>query len=237
MQLYVHEPRSERMAGLCTELANAGFALVSIDEAFFRRDLSLLTREDTMAAGFLLAETDQLAEQIDALRSAACAHPIVVMRDFRSAAAAAQSINLGADQDMVIPIKGFELKARINATIRRAKGHITKEVRVGAVTAFLDGRDPEIDGSRVRLSSKEHEIFQQLALNAGRVVSKAAIYDSVYAVAEVPPFDKVVDVYICKIRKKFDAVTKTGSAYIETVPGRGYRLSADAFDRQQATTR
>lgn len=237
MQLYVHEPRSERMEGLGTELANAGFSLVPIDDAFFARDLSLLTGDDTMSVAFLLAETERLPDQIDALRSAGCAHPIVVMRDFRSARAAADTINLGADQDMVIPIKGIELKARISATIRRAKGHIGKEVRVGAVTAFLDGRDPEIDGLRVHLSSKEHEIFQQLALNAERVISKAAIYDSVYAVAEVPPFDKVVDVYICKIRKKFDAAAKSGSAYIETVPGRGYRLSAEAFDNHQARTR
>lgn len=236
MQLYVHEPRSGRMEGLGTELASTGFSLVPVYEDFFKRDLSLLKSDETMAA-FLLAETDHLAEQIDALRSVGCAHPIVVMRDFRSAAAAAQSINLGADQDMVIPIKGVELKARINATIRRANGHVAKEVRVGAVTAFLDGRDPEIDGLRVRLSGKEQEIFHQLALNAERIVSKAAIYNSIYAVADVPPFDKVVDVYICKIRKKFDAVTTAGSAYIETVHGRGYRLSADAFHRQKASAR
>ena len=234
MQLYVYEPRSERIEGLNTELASAGFSLVPIDDAFFARDLSLLNINDTIATAFLLADTEDVTRQIEALRSAGCPHPIVVMREFRSARAAAYTINLGADQDMVIPIKGIELLARINATVRRAKGHPDKEIQVGRVTAFLDGRDPEIDGQRVKLSSKEHEIFHQLALNAERVVSKAAIYDSVYAVAEVPPFDKVLDVYICKIRKKFDAVADASSAYIETVHGRGYRLSADAFERQQA---
>lgn len=234
MQLFVHEPRTERLQGLKAELSNAGFSLVPINDAYFSRDLSLLNTEGAMSSAFLLADTEDLADQIEALRSANCGHPIVVMRDFRNAQATSQTLNLGADQDMVIPIKGVELLARINATIRRTKGHIAKEVHVGSVTAYLDGRDPEIDGQRVRLSSKEYEIFHQLALNAERVVSKAAIYDSVYAVAEVPPFDKVLDVYICKIRKKFDAVAETSSAYIETVHGRGYRLSADAFERRQA---
>jgi two-component system cell cycle response regulator CtrA len=45
----------------------------------------------------------------------------------------------------------------------------------------------------------------------------------------MPPFEKVIDVYICKIRKKLDAATPGGGRYIETVPGRGYRFSDDAL--------
>ncbi len=76
---------------------------------------------------------------------------------------------------------------------------------MGEVTAYFDGRDPEVAGERVKLSRREHAIFQHLALNAHRVISKAAIYDAVYGMADDQPFDKVIDVYICKIRKKIDA--------------------------------
>ncbi len=64
------------------------------------------------------------------------------------------------------------------------------------------------------------------------MISKSSIYDAVYGVVESPPFDKVVDVYICKIRKKFDEAAEAGARYIETVPGRGYRLSADGLEGQ-----
>jgi two-component system cell cycle response regulator CtrA len=78
----------------------------------------------------------------------------------------------------------------------------------------------------VFLSGREHAVFRQLALNASRVVSKAAIYDAVYGMAEDQPFDKVIDVYICKIRKKIASVAGGGHSYIETVHGRGYKLSS-----------
>ena len=128
-----------------------------------------------------------------------------------------------------MPIKGVDIRARINAVVRRARGQSGDLVQVGEVTAYFDGRDPEVSGRRMKLSRREHAIFNELALSAGRVVSKASIYDSVYGLAEVPPFDKVVDVYICKIRKKLDASVPFGARYIETVPGRGYRFSDDAF--------
>ena len=56
-------------------------------------------------------------------------------------------------------------------------------------------------------------------------MSKAALYDAVYGMAEDQPFDKVIDVYICKIRKKIDLAAGPGHRYIETVHGRGYKLS------------
>ena len=62
-------------------------------------------------------------------------------------------------------------------------------------------------------------------LNAGRVVSKGAIYDAVYGMSEEQPFDKVIDVYICKIRKKIDQSAESGHNYIETVHGRGYKFA------------
>ena len=46
--------------------------------------------------------------------------------------------------------------------------------------------------------------------------------------SEDQPFDKVIDVYICKIRKKIDQAAASGHNYIETVHGRGYKFAAAA---------
>ena len=96
---------------------------------------------------------------------------------------------------------------------------------VGELTAFFDGSDPIVSGSRIKLSKREHSVFQHLALNSNKVISKDAIYDSIYGASIDQPFDKVIDVYICKLRKKFAKAADSGWQYIETVHGRGYKLT------------
>lgn len=226
MHIYLYEPRDDRVNGITAELQTVRIVPIRISEAFFDGDLGLLNREGHTSRPLLLADSASVLNQIAQLRGAGCRNPIMVMRDFRNARAAAQTLDQGADDDVVIPLKGVELRSRINSIIRRAHGHAAQSICIGEVTAYFDGRDPEVAGRRVFLSGREHAIFQYLALNASKVISKAAIYDAIYGLAEEQPFDKVIDVYICKIRKKIDAAACSGHKYIETVHGRGYKMSA-----------
>lgn len=226
MHLYLYEPRDDRLAGIAAELGASRIVPVRVTDAFFDGDLGLLNLGGHGVRPFLLADGPSVMNHISKLRDAGCSNPIVVMRDFRNARAAAQTLDHGADDDIVIPLKGVELRSRINSIMRRANGHAAESIRIGEVTAYFDGRDPDVAGHRVFLSGREHAIFQHLALNAHKVVPKAAIYDAVYGMVEDQPFDKVIDVYICKIRKKIDAAAKSGHRYIETVHGRGYKMSA-----------
>ncbi len=226
MHIYLYEPRDDRIGGLVAELRNAQIVSVRISEAFFEGDLGMLNLEGHNTRPFLLADSALVLDQITQLRSAGCRNPIIVLRDFRNARAAAKTLDCGADDDLVIPLKAIELRSRINSITRRAHGHAAQSLSIGEVTAYFDGRDPEVSGQRVFLSGREHAIFQFLALNASKVISKAAIYEAVYGLAEDQPFDKVIDVYICKIRKKIDAAAASGHRYIETVHGRGYKMSA-----------
>lgn len=234
MYIYLFEPRAERREGLLAELKAAKLAPIEVGEEFFNSDLTLLNRRGSDTRALLLADTPQTLDHIRRLRDADCRNPVLVMRDFRKARDTAAALDAGADDDIVIPLKGFELRARINSILRRAHGHAAESVTIGEVTAYFDGRDPQVAGRRVKLSRREHAIFQHLALNANRVISKAAIYDAVYGMADDQPFDKVIDVYICKIRKKIDAASDTGHQYIETVYGRGYKF-APAEDNGQDT--
>ncbi|MWD28474.1 DNA-binding response regulator [Aquicoccus sp. SCR17] len=226
MHVYLYQPAERRRPALSEELRSERMEPVEIGESFFRGDLRLLNRAGHDSHAFLLGAGPGLIGQILKLRQAGCAHPILVLRDQPDAENVARALDAGADDDVAMPARAMELKARINAVLRRAHGHSADSVTIGEVTAFFDGRDPEVGGRRVRLSRREHAIFHQLVLNARRVISKAAIYDAVYGMAEDQPFDKVIDVYICKIRKKISEASLTGGQYIETVHGRGYKLDA-----------
>jgi two-component system cell cycle response regulator CtrA len=230
MQIYVHEPREDRRTGLLTELRAGKIIARPIEDAFLRlrpfpaepsgqpwpRDpFGRRSRRDGPDHG--------AAQRPDAAtRWSSCAISA-------TQAETAELLDRGADEVLVAPIKAIELKARVNAILRRSHGHASDAVKVGNIVAYFDGRDPEVAGTRMRLSQREHAVFKQLALNASKVVPKSAIYDAVYGISEMPPFEKVIDVYICKIRKKLDAATPGGGRYIETVPGRGYRFSDDAL--------
>lgn len=224
--LYQADGRAQPAPG---DLRSERMTTTPIGPAFFRGDLRLLNRAGHDAHAFLLAANPDLIPQIQQLRRAGITSPVLVLRPDRDADNAAQALDAGADDDVLLPVRAVELKARINAVLRRAHGHSADHITIGEVTAFFDGRDPEIAGHRVKLSRREHKVFQQLVLNARKVTSKAAIYDAVYGMSDDQPFDKVIDVYICKIRKKIVQAAPSGHPYIETVHGRGYKF--DESDR------
>lgn len=224
MKAYVYEQQEERRAGLASELRNAGIDPQFVGSDFFASGLGILTQQGQKNRAILLSECDELREHIRALRMAKCVSPIIVFRNFRNSQDTASLLDLGADDVMVSPIRGAEVVSRMNSVVRRLYGHAADSIVMGELTAYFDGRDPIISGSRIKLSKREHSVFQHLALNSNKVISKDAIYDAVYGSSIDQPFDKIIDVYICKLRKKIAAASESGWQYIETVQGRGYRL-------------
>jgi len=162
---------------------------------------------------------------VAALRALHVTTVVLCLIERRCAATTVDLLRAGADDVLVKPVVSAEVCARIEATRRRSRGMTSNMVKVGRLTVYLDGRDPEVDGERLRLSQREHAILSVLAANHRRVVSKEHIYDEVYGLTGTDPLDKVIDVYICKLRKKIATAT-SGAKYIETVYGRGYKFEA-----------
>ncbi|MBO9428636.1 response regulator transcription factor [Sulfitobacter sp. R18_1] len=224
MQIYYFEPDAMIQEATAREMKGNDLKPIMIDEEFFTRDLSMLAREGNATRGIVLSETPDTMKYVKTLRAAGCNNPILIITNHRNSIEAAEMINQGADDVIVRPFKSVQIIACINRTNRRSHGHDDASVQVGEIVAYFDGRDPEVSGHRLKLSQREHAIFSHLALNIGRVISKDNLYDAVYGMDDNQPFDKVIDVYICKIRKKIES--RTGKKYIETVYGRGYKLAA-----------
>src|SRR5207249_8682303 len=86
----------------------------------------------------------------------------------------------------------------------------------------LDSKTAEIDGVRVNLTGKEYQMLELLALRKGTTLSKEMFLSNLYGGMDEPEM-KIIDVFICKLRKKL-ASASGGKDFIETVWGRGYVL-------------
>lgn len=196
-------------------------------------DTDVLTTEEEIAGvvgkdlthygAILVGSVEDPCGLIEELRTGCGETPIILLSDIKNPQLAIRAFSAGADDFVVKPFNSSELKARILARSRRTLGQASTAFKLGKLTIFYDGRDPEVQGKRIKLSHREHAIFSYLAQNVGRVVSKESVYSAVYGSMDCEPFDKVIDVYICKLRKKLADATD-GQQFIETVYCRGYKM-------------
>ena len=78
----------------------------------------------------------------------------------------------------------------------------------------------EINGTRVHLTGREYQLLELLALRKGTTLTKEMLLSHLYGGMDEPEM-KIIDVFICKLRKKL-ANASGGKDYIETIWGRGY---------------
>lgn len=221
MRLMLFESNPDIATVLVKNAKNARFDVDIIHDQ--QEALSLLERELANYAALLIGNMEDPVELIETLRQRGLDAPIIILSDRKNAELAISAFSAGADDFVVKPFNPSELKARIFAVTRRMNGQVDTSFALGRLTVHMDGRDPEVEGSRIKLSHREHAIFHYLVRNLGRVVSKEAVYEAVYGSIDSEPFEKVIDVYICKLRKKLADATD-GEQFIETVYCRGYKM-------------
>jgi two-component system cell cycle response regulator CtrA len=129
----------------------------------------------------------------------------------------------GADEFVTKPYHRQELVARIQALVRRSKGHPELVITTGNLVVNLDQKTVQVNGRDAPLTPMQYQMLELLALHKGTTVTKKVFMSHLYGVMNGPPI-KIIDVFICKLRKKL-AGMKGGAGYkLETVWGRGYVL-------------
>ena len=156
------------------------------------------------------------------LRVAKINTPIMILSGTAEIDTKVKSFGGGADDYMTKPFHKDELVARIHAVVRRSKGHAQSVIKTGDITVNLDAKTVEVNGSRVHLTGKEYQMLELLSLRKGTTLTKEMFLNHLYGGMDEPEL-KIIDVFICKLRKKLATAT-TGKHYIETVWGRGYVL-------------
>jgi len=116
---------------------------------------------------------------------------------------------------------------------RATQGSSEWTTPIGKLLVSLDTCFASVDGRPVHLTHKEYGILQLLCLRKGSTVTKQMLYNHLYS-GMTGPHPKIIDVYVCKLRKKL--VELTGEDYIGTVWGRGYILRDPAATAIQSTS-
>ena len=148
--------------------------------------------------------------------------PILILTGLGDTENKVRGLGFGADDYMTKPFHKDELVARIHAIVRRSKGHSQSVITTGSMTVNLDAKTVEVEGQRVHLTGKEYQMLELLSLRKGTTLTKEMFLNHLYGGMDEPEL-KIIDVFICKLRKKLAAAT-SGEHYIETVWGRGYVL-------------
>ncbi|NRA73329.1 MAG: response regulator transcription factor, partial [Rickettsiales bacterium] len=133
---------------------------------------------------------------------------------------------LGADDYLTKPFDRGELIARIQAIARRSKGHVESVLRFDKLYIDLDTRIVKIDDNIVHLTGTEYAVLETLAVQRETVVTKEALMNSLYQHKQGNPESKIVDVFVCKLRRKLYEASG-GKNYIETVWGSGYTFATE----------
>jgi two-component system cell cycle response regulator CtrA len=201
--------RSESMVVDSTDLGEDGL------------EIGKLYDYDIIILDLMLPDMDGM-EVLRRLRDARVNTPVLILSGLSESEHKVKGLGTGADDYLTKPFDKQELLARIQAIVRRSKGHSQSSVKTGRLTVNLDSHTVDVDGRPIHLTGKEYGILELLSLRKGTTLTKEMFLNHLYGGMDEPEL-KIIDVFICKLRKKLSTATE-GVNYIETVWGRGYVL-------------
>lgn len=163
---------------------------------------------------------------VRALRTARFNSAIIVFSETYFVNNLVRALGDGADDYMVHPINFDELFARMMAIVLRYRDHVVSLIDCGGgLVVDTDAQMVTVHGKPVHTTKREYQMLELFAMRRGQCLTKEAFFNHLYGGIDEPEI-KIVEVFICKLRKKLRAA---GADVIETVWGRGYMLRRDTL--------
>jgi two-component system, cell cycle response regulator CtrA len=231
MRVLLVEDDSATAASIEMMLRTEGFICDTTDLGEDGLEIGKLYDYDIIILDLMLPDIDGY-EVLRRLRAARVRTPILILSGLAELDNKIKGLGFGADDFVAKPFDRRELIARIQAIVRRAKGHSESVIRTGKLTVNLDSRTVEVDSHPLHLTGKEYGILELLSLRKGTTLTKEMFLNHLYGGMDEPEL-KIIDVFVCKLRKKLSIAT-AGDNYIETVWGRGYVLRDPPADTESA---
>jgi len=221
MRILLVEDDSATAQSIELMLTSEGFNVYTTDLGEEGVDLGKLYDYDLIVLDINLPDMTGY-DVLKQLRLAKINTPVLILSGLDGIENKVKGLGHGADDYLTKPFQKDELVARIHAIVRRSKGHSQSIITTGKLAVNLDTKTVEVEGQRVHLTGKEYQMLELLSLRKGTTLTKEMFLNHLYGGMDEPEL-KIIDVFICKLRKKLANATD-GENYIETVWGRGYVL-------------
>ncbi|HET7851814.1 MAG TPA: response regulator transcription factor [Methyloceanibacter sp.] len=221
MRVLLIEDDSATAQSIELMLQSEGFNVYTTDLGEEGVDLGKLYDYDIILLDLNLPDMSGY-EVLKTLRVSKVQTPILILSGLAGIEDKVRGLGFGADDYMTKPFHKDELVARIHAIVRHSKGHAQSVIQTGGLKVNLDTKTVDVNGQRVHLTGKEYQMLELLSLRKGTTLTKEMFLNHLYGGMDEPEL-KIIDVFICKLRKKL-AAAADGKHHIETVWGRGYVL-------------
>jgi len=219
MKLLLVEDSADLRRALAESLVAAGYVVEQADNGEDAAHLGSTGDYDAVILDLGLPVIDGLTV-LGGWRSQGMATPILVLTARGSWREKVQGLRAGADDYLTKPFRTEELIARVEALIRRSKGHSATLLRVGELEIDLSQRVLSRHGTEIPLTAHEFRTLAYLALNRGRVISQTELTGHLYE-QDFERDSNVIEVTIARLRRKI------GGEVIVTRRGHGYVVPAD----------
>jgi two-component system, OmpR family, flagellar system response regulator FtcR len=187
--------------GYATGFDREGVTTTGIDPVEFGEWLQKASESDVEAVEAFLIGDCQGRDHFPKLIRERSKAPVLCLRERPSLDDTLGLFAAGVDDVVRKPVHVREILARVGAIARRSINE-AKDVAIGDLTVYFDGREVEVNGEALPLPRRERRILECLVKNRGRRLSKTQIFNAVYGIFDEDVDENVVESHISKLRKK-----------------------------------
>ena len=220
MRLLIIEDNAQLAVSMKTGLEQSGFQVDVSSTGSSGEEKAYINSYDAILLDLNLPDKDGI-EILKFLRKEKIETPVIVITARNEIEQRAFGLNLGADDYVTKPFQLLELRARIQAVVRRYHGRTNPEIIIGKLTVNPLNRSVHYGAVPLELKAKEFDILEYIARRHPAVVSSEEIAEHVYS-EDFDPFSSVLRVHIARLKKILS--TAAGKEIMMTIRGKGYYL-------------
>ncbi|MGH1471748.1 MAG: response regulator transcription factor [Cellvibrionaceae bacterium] len=223
MRLLIIEDEKQLQQQLCDYIRSLGYTVDAANDGQEGLYFATEYQYDLAIIDIGLPKLNGI-EVIKALRKNKISTPVLILTARGNWQDKVEGLESGADDYLVKPFHNEELKARINALLRRSSGHASPVFEFGDLKIDTTAKAVSLKNITLDLTSYEYNTLEYLTHHAGKVISKSELTEHLYD----QDFDRdsnVIEVFIGRLRKKIDP--NGDIKPIATVRGQGYRFTLE----------